>query len=222
MNIPKTIALYASSSLFISTLLTTPTIAHLVQISGDVGATLHIEPNDNPRAGEPSLAWFALTRQGGELIPLEACNCQLEIYTQPGNAIVQSPTLEPVSAEGYRGIPGAEVTFPQVGAYDLVLQGEPTTPEDFQPFEFRFSVTVAAGQVAPSPQANAASEQSSPSTPISEPTSEPTTNPTFDVEAEPNPQTETSWITGLVIFAIALIGATIALWQYKTNPKQKR
>jgi hypothetical protein len=218
MNIPKTIALSATSSLFISTLLATPTIAHLVQISGDVGATLHIEPNDNPRAGEPSLAWFALTRQGGELIPLEACNCQLEIYSQPENAIVQSPNLEPVSAEGYRGIPGAEVTFPQVGAYELVLQGEPTTAEDFQPFEFRFPVTVAAGQAAPSPQANAVPEQPSPSTPISEPT----TNPESDVEAAPNPQTETSWVAGLVIFAVALIGGTIALWQYKNNPKQKR
>jgi hypothetical protein len=128
--------------------------AHQVQVSGDVGGTAHIEPNDNPRAGTPSLAWFAVTRPGGELIPLEACNCQLAVYArpvQPGDAPVQQPALKPVSAEGYAGVPGAEITFPQVGAYELVLQGQPKTPDQFQPFELRFEITVAAGQAAPSP-----------------------------------------------------------------------
>jgi len=36
--------------------------AHTVKISGDVAAVFHIEPEHNPRAGKPSLTWFALTR----------------------------------------------------------------------------------------------------------------------------------------------------------------
>jgi hypothetical protein len=207
MNIPKPIALYGLTTLSISTILVTPAIAHKVQISGDIGGTLHIEPNDNPRAGEPSLAWFALTRQGGEVIPLEACNCQFAIYTQSGDAIVESPTLEPISAEGYNGIPGAEITFPQVGAYELVLQGEPLTPEDFQPFEFRFPVTVAAGQAAPNPQATAEAEPTAPSAPAA------------DVEsAQPNSPANLFW---LIPIALLLIGGAIAFFSKKNNPKQK-
>jgi hypothetical protein len=48
--------------------------AHEVEVSGDVAATFHLEPNHNPRAGEKSRVWFALTRKGGQIIPLEQCN----------------------------------------------------------------------------------------------------------------------------------------------------
>jgi hypothetical protein len=124
------------------------TVAHQVQISDDVGATIHIEPKDNPRAGEPSQAWFALTRKGGRVIPLTQCECELLIYAEPhtpGEPALLEPSLEPVSAERYQGIPGAEITFPRPGLYQLQLNGKPKTEGSFQPFKFNFQVTVAAG-----------------------------------------------------------------------------
>lgn len=120
--------------------------AHQVQVSGEVGGTVHIEPRDNPRAGVASQVWFALARRGGQTIPLSACACQLEIYARPrrqGDAPILSPTLQAVSAEGRQGIPGATVTFPRAGAYELVLRGRPVTSGIFTPFELRFPVTVA-------------------------------------------------------------------------------
>ncbi len=125
-----------------------PALAHKVEISRDVGGTLHIEPNDNPRAGEPSQAWFALTRRGGRVIPLSQCNCRLAVYAQPyaaGEPPLLEPQLEPVAAERYQGIPGAEITFPKPGIYELQLNGKPTSGARFQPFEFKFEVTVAGG-----------------------------------------------------------------------------
>ncbi|HIK42979.1 hypothetical protein [Thermoleptolyngbya sp. M55_K2018_002] len=123
-----------------------PASAHQVQVSGEVGGTVHIEPRDNPRAGVASQAWFALARRGGQTIPLSACTCQLEVYARPrrqGDAPILSPTLQAVSAEGRQGIPGATVTFPRAGAYELVLRGRPVTSGTFTPFELRFPVTVA-------------------------------------------------------------------------------
>jgi hypothetical protein len=123
-----------------------PVLAHEVEVSGEVGATMHAEPNDTPRAGQSSLVWFALTRRGGRTIPLSSCQCDLAVYAQPyrsGSAPIATPTLNSVSSEGYEGIPGATVTFPQAGSYDLVLRGRPVTPGDFAPFELRFPVTVA-------------------------------------------------------------------------------
>lgn len=204
MNMQKTIGRFTLSAITLSAILAAPAAAHQVQIAGDIGGTLHIEPNDNPRAGEPSLTWFALTRQGGELIPLEACNCQLSIHTQPSKTIVQSPPLEPVSAEGYTGIPGAEITFPQVGSYELVLQGEPTTPEDFQPFELRFPVTVAAGQAIPSSQSETEVEQATPAIPT-ETETQPANNGTF-------------WQIGITL---TLIAVSIALLLSKSKPKRE-
>ncbi|MEM0981270.1 MAG: hypothetical protein AAGH78_13475, partial [Cyanobacteria bacterium P01_H01_bin.58] len=54
-------------------LISLPAIAHQVQVADDVGATLHIEPDDIPKAGAPTEVWIALTQPGGVVIPLETC-----------------------------------------------------------------------------------------------------------------------------------------------------
>ncbi|MGB0564006.1 MAG: hypothetical protein ACPGVO_19730, partial [Spirulinaceae cyanobacterium] len=97
-------------------LLTTwPVLAHQIELADGVGATLHIEPNDTPKAGEPSEVWFALTRRGGEIIPLADCDCTLTVYSGSQTAAetdsetdtdpLLEPTLQPVAAEGYEAIP---------------------------------------------------------------------------------------------------------------------
>lgn len=143
-----TVALISLSS----ALLPTRTVrAHEVEIEGDVGATLHIEPNDTPKAGEEVLAWFALTRPGGETIPLENCDCTLAIYAQPEDQPYEgeTPNLEPelsaVDAEIYQDIPGATLTFPSVGTYTMVISGTPKQEGDFTPFSLAFEKTIAAG-----------------------------------------------------------------------------
>ncbi|MEH2362239.1 MAG: hypothetical protein V7K58_21525 [Nostoc sp.] len=136
------------SSLVISITNVYPVAAHQVEVAADVGATLHIEPNDNPSAGEPSQAWFALTRRGGKVIPLSQCNCRLAVYAKPyaaGEPPLLEPALEPVTAERYKGVPGAEVVFPKPGLYELQLNGKPVSGARFKPFKLKFEVTVAGG-----------------------------------------------------------------------------
>ena len=143
----KYLLLLVLSSLIVTA--NTQTLAHTVQISENVGATIHLEPNDNPRAGEVTQIWFALTRKGGKVIPLKDCNCQLAIYTEPhvtGELALIEPRLKSIQAERYQDIPGAEVTFPKPGAYQLQLSGKPVNEGSFKPFELKFVVTVATGK----------------------------------------------------------------------------
>ena len=131
--------------LFLSALMATPVAAHTVQVSGDVAATFHITPNHNPKAGKPTQSWFALTRRGGQPIPLSQCNCQLRVYTQPHAQKAQPlimPSLKAITAEQYQGIPGAEIVFPRAGAYDLELRGTAKNGASFRPFILRFTVNV--------------------------------------------------------------------------------
>ncbi len=126
--------------------------AHKVEISEDVGATLHIEPNDNPKAGEPSQVWFALTREGGKVIPLNKCDCKLSIFSEiKSSQVILQPPLKPLSTEGYKNIPSAEVTFPKIGRYNLEITGKPIGGDDFKPFELNFKITIATAipQVSP-------------------------------------------------------------------------
>ncbi|AFZ03050.1 hypothetical protein [Calothrix sp. PCC 6303] len=147
--------LIASCSLFsLFVLHTSPTFAHKVKIAVDIGATLHIEPNDSPRAGEVSKVWLAMTRKGGKLVPLSECNCQLNVYSQPyktGDAPLLQPSLQPLNVDKYQNIPSADVKFPQAGAYYLELSGKPKSEGNFQPFKLKFDVTVAGGIAVPQP-----------------------------------------------------------------------
>jgi len=78
----------------LSTACSVPVIAHNVEISNEVAATFHIEPNHNPKAGESSRAWFALTRRGGLSIPLSECECSLKVYAVPRQEQAE-PVLKP-------------------------------------------------------------------------------------------------------------------------------
>lgn len=122
-----------------------PVFAHEVEVSGDVAATFHLEPNHNPRAGEPVKVWFALTRRGGKIIPLEQCNCKLAVYPKgykTGQNTLIQPPLKPISAEKYKGIPGAYLVFPKAAIYELKLSGTAKKKADFKPFELNYTVTV--------------------------------------------------------------------------------
>lgn len=129
----------------ISQLNSTSVLAHEVEVSGDVAATFHLEPNHNPRAGETAKVWFALTRRGGQIIPLEQCNCKLAVYPKghkEGDKPLMQPPLKAVSAERYKGIPGAEIVFPKAGIYALELSGTAKTAGNFKPFKLSYTVTV--------------------------------------------------------------------------------
>lgn len=136
-----------------------PALAHEVQVSKDVGATLHIEPNDIALAGTPTDVWFALTKAGGAVIPLDDCECRLTLYDGQAN-VIEEPVLIPISAEGFNEIPGATVTFPEIGVYELRLQGLPKAGVQFTPFELSFETTVA-GRAKATPAAASVEEEPS-------------------------------------------------------------
>ncbi|WP_019506167.1 hypothetical protein [Pleurocapsa sp. PCC 7319] len=133
------------SLISIFTLLTAPVIAHNVEISNEVAATFHIEPNHNPRAGNKTKAWFALTRRGGKSIPLSECNCELNVYAVPRTADAQpilQPELKAIDVEKYQQIPGADIVFPSAGAYVLEISGTATDQTSFSPFDLTYTVNV--------------------------------------------------------------------------------
>ncbi|PSN11490.1 hypothetical protein C7293_24080 [filamentous cyanobacterium CCT1] len=134
-----------------------PAQAHKTEVSGDVAGTWHLEPNHSAKAGEPARVWVALTQQGGRVIPLGNCNCNLAVYkaNQKASIPLMQPTLTPMSPESFENIPGAEITFPEVGEYRIVISGSPTADVTFTPFELSYTTVVAAGSASattPPPQ----------------------------------------------------------------------
>ncbi len=127
---------------------TPASFAHNVETDGDVGATFHLEPDHNPKSGEPATVWFALTRDGGETIPLSDCDCTLSIVnTQDETKAIEAPELTAIDVETYTDIPSAEVVFPEAGLYAVKLSGTPsaTAAEPFEAFELSYDVTARPG-----------------------------------------------------------------------------
>ncbi len=147
---PQSWCTQAGIGLFLGTL-ALPVAAHQVKIDADVGATLHIEPNDVAQAGTPTQVWFALTQPGGVAISLADCDCSLTVVDADDHPIA-TPTLTALSAEGYEAIPAATVTFPTVGSYTLLLAGRPATGASFNSFDLAFPVTVATQGPAADPE----------------------------------------------------------------------
>lgn len=210
--------------------LSSPSLAHKIEVQGDIGATLHIEPDDLPKAGVPSDVWFALTQAGGTIVPLEACECSLTLYDGGGTAIA-TPGLQPVSAEGFADIPGASVTFPEVGAYELALAGEPSDGGQFAPFELRFEVTVAARAAdAALPESTATSPESPSDEEIAatDVSVEPATDSLTDaetpvaVETPRQPESSFPWrVTALLGGAVLLVGVLWGIVGVKRSPGGK-
>ncbi len=118
-------------------------IAHQVHTSQDVGATIHIDPNDRPVAGKKSRVWISLTKRGGMIIPYEKCNCRMEVRSLTDKSIKFTVSQSSSILDRYLSFPSMEVIFPQVGRYELRLIGSPKVEEEFQPFELTFTTDVS-------------------------------------------------------------------------------
>ncbi|MBD1909675.1 hypothetical protein [Leptolyngbya sp. FACHB-8] len=148
-------SLYGFACLMVLGLLASaPAQAHKTLVDGDIAGTWHIDPDHNPKAGEPATAWVALTRKGGTLLPLNEANCQMQVYTlprQPEAIPILEPPVKAIAAEQYSGIPGSDIVFPAVGQYQLQLNCTPIQENAFAPFQLQYDVTVAAGNPTPAP-----------------------------------------------------------------------
>lgn len=123
-------------------------IAHQSTSLGGVKATVHLEPDDSPYAGQPSLTWFHFVRPDGETVSLSDCNCRLVVYDSQNQPIAQPQLGEaPVEEHGQGHGQGhiqpitTSIVFPTPGTYQLVFTAE-SRAKAFEPFEMTVPVTV--------------------------------------------------------------------------------
>lgn len=127
-----------------ASLVDSTSIAHQTVKTAEVEAMIHLEPDDSPYAGKPTLTWAMLTRQGGEMIAPSACKCRLMAYDWRNRAIAHHLPLSTMQMEGHqKGHEAIRTTikFPKPGAYTVVLTGQ-AKDNSFAPFEFKVPVMV--------------------------------------------------------------------------------
>lgn len=112
-----------------------------------LGASIHLDPNDMPQAGQASLTWFLLTRSNGSLVTPENCNCQVAVYDSKNQLVTHNQLLSTITLTAYKQIThraiSTHIVFPDPGDYTVVLAGR-SIDGSFEPFVLDFPVLVHA------------------------------------------------------------------------------
>lgn len=140
LSIKRIIGFLALYIILYTIYLTPTTFAHVLKTDGNIGAVLHIDPDDDPIAGQQSGFFFEFKDKTNKFKP-ENCNCTFsilradkEIFTQPLFQNSSSPSLTSASIF---------FTFPEKDVYQIKVKGLPNTPDAFQQFELTYDIRVA-------------------------------------------------------------------------------
>jgi hypothetical protein len=109
--------------------------AHVLKTDGNIGAILHINPDDNPVSGIPTdyiLYFDDITNR----FALTHCDCRIIIQENGQTIATQALTVTtPLESDD-------TYTFPGPNVYTLVVSGQPKAGYQFQPFVLNYLVRV--------------------------------------------------------------------------------
>ena len=111
-----------------------PASAHFLKSDRDIGAVLHLDPEDDPIAGQDTPLFFDIKDTAGKFVS-DGCNCNVSV-SQNGtqlSAVAATPTSTGLSAD---------ILFPTKDVYRLTLTGQPIDAGAFQSFSMTWDIRV--------------------------------------------------------------------------------
>ncbi len=112
--------------------------AHVLKEDNGISAVLHIPPDDNPKANEPTQLYLAFGDASNKF-SLQNCDCQ--VIVKNNGQTVQTEVPQPALA-GASLNSKVTITFPSVGVYDVVANGK-AKDASFHAFQMNYLVRVA-------------------------------------------------------------------------------
>ncbi len=107
--------------------------AHVVENGKQVSAILHIQPDDDPVAGKDTRLQFTFA-SSANIFAVRNCDCSV-ILVQDQQEVAH------VTLMGTDTVGIAQVTFPLMGAYEVILHGN-SRDTSFQPFTLTYTTRV--------------------------------------------------------------------------------
>ncbi len=118
--------------------------AHVLKQDNGTSGVLHIPPEDNPQAGQPTELDIAFGNQANAF-SLQDCVCKVMIKSN--DQVLQTVQLEPY-ASGATLDSKATVRFPAAGVYDVIISGSAKDGR-FHAFQLNYLVRVTGVANAP-------------------------------------------------------------------------
>ncbi len=114
--------------------------AHVLKYDGSIGAVLHVNPDDDPIAGESTNFFFEFKDKDNKFVP-DGCDCKA-IITENGKQIYSADLFAGKEDPSLTDISFSFV-FPATDIYKLTITGTPKTPDAFQKFSLSYDIRVA-------------------------------------------------------------------------------
>lgn len=119
--------------------------AHQTKTDGPISIQLHVEPNDEPKTGGPTVMY--IINDSEQAMSFADCDCMVSIVPSAERGkpdrteSIELIAGEMLSATVYK----IEHTFTVPDVYAISLAGKPKTGANFEPFMIEFSVRVEEG-----------------------------------------------------------------------------
>jgi hypothetical protein len=131
------VALIAAASLV---LLVAPASAHQIASNNGVSVQVHVNPNDEPIAGNPTTIWVVRVKnvKGKGTFSWATCRCQLKVFDSSGTVIQTGPAKAAQTA----------VTFPEAKAYGITFSGRIKRNGIWKTFKVSYAIRATAPEGA--------------------------------------------------------------------------
>ena len=124
---------------FVFLLLPSQASAHILATDQNIGAVLHVDPDDDPIVGQQSSFFFEFKDKQNKFQP-KNCICIFSILEGGKNIFSQS--LFQDNTDPNLSSASVFYTFPQKDVYKIQVVGRPTTPGEFQSFTLVYDLRV--------------------------------------------------------------------------------
>jgi hypothetical protein len=115
--------------------------AHEVKSSGTLNILLHMEPLDNPAAGEDAQLYFSVEDTAGKFKYAD-CTCRVIVKSSDNKELLNRLVTPADDAPDWGvNVSRIEFVFPQIGIYKVSIQGT-STQNTFAPFNLEYDKRI--------------------------------------------------------------------------------
>jgi hypothetical protein len=111
-----------------------PAWSHQIVSNNGVAVQTHVDPNDEPIAGQATTIWVVRVKGKGVVFSWKTCRCHMKVFDSTGAVLLDSAVTAPRTP----------VTFPEPAAYGFTFSGRAKNGTKWRPFKVTFAIRAAA------------------------------------------------------------------------------
>jgi len=111
-----------------------PAWSHQIASNNGVTVQVHVNPNDEPIAGQPTTVWVVRVKARNAVFAWKTCRCRLNVFDSSGTVLLDSKATAPKTP----------VTFPEAKAYGITFSGRVKRKGIWRKFKVTYAIRASA------------------------------------------------------------------------------